>query len=171
MLKLSNYIPNLKSLCYALVIYQYTPYVLSIGLSGADLCTKCLIYAAHLSVEELTALECTDQTLDVRFLQQTLPLEVEDRLDQGLLPLLFLRESLLHSVWIFRRDGRLEVTSALRFVIPDPWIFWLHLYNRASLLEDGLLFIQHWGWLRGNNLMSLFWPRCRHSFVFPFFDP
>lgn len=97
MLNLSNYIPSLKSLCYALVIYQYTRYVLSICLSGADLSPECLIYAAHLSVEELTALECTDQTLDVRFLQQTLPLEVEDRLDQGLLPLIFLREGLLHS--------------------------------------------------------------------------
>jgi hypothetical protein len=52
--------------------------MLSIGLSGADFSTECLIYAAHLSVEELTALERTDQTLDVRFLQQTLPLEVED---------------------------------------------------------------------------------------------
>ena len=112
MLNLSNYIPNLKSLCYALVIYQYTPYVLGIGLPGADLSTECLIYAAHLSEEELTGLEGTDQTLDVRFLQQTLPLEVENRLDQGLLPLIFLREGLLHSVLIFRRDGLREVTSA-----------------------------------------------------------
>jgi hypothetical protein len=68
MLKLSNYIPNLKSLCYALVVYQYTRYVLSICLSGTDLSTECLIYAAHLSVKELTGLEGTDQTLDVRFL-------------------------------------------------------------------------------------------------------
>ena len=76
MLNLSNYIPNLKSLCYAVVIYQYTAYVFSICLSGADLSSECFIYAAHLSVEELTGLEGTNQTLDVRFLQKSMPLEV-----------------------------------------------------------------------------------------------
>ena len=60
MLNLSNYIPNLKSLCYALVIYQYTAYVFSICLSGADLCAEGLINAADLSVEEVTAVEGTD---------------------------------------------------------------------------------------------------------------
>ena len=69
----------------------------SICLSGADLCAERLIYAAHLSVEEVTALEGADQALDVRFMQETLSLEVEDRLDQGLLPLSFLRQGLLHS--------------------------------------------------------------------------
>jgi hypothetical protein len=71
--------------------------VLSICLSGGDLSPEGLIYAAHLSVEEVTGLEGTDQALDVRFMQKTLSMEVEDRLDQGLLPLSFLRQGLLHS--------------------------------------------------------------------------
>ena len=147
--------------------------MLCICLSSADLSTECLIYAAHLSVEELTALESTDQSLDVRFLQQSLPLEVEDRLDQGLLPLVFLRFGLLHSVWIFRRKGHLEVGSALRLVIPNPRIFRLHLYNRfAPLLDYGQLFLQHCGWLLWrNNFMSLFWLRGRHNFVFHLINP
>jgi len=64
--------------------------VLSICLSGADLSPECLIYAAHLSVEEVTGLEGADQALDVRFMQETLSLEFEDRLHQGLFPLSFL---------------------------------------------------------------------------------
>ena len=71
--------------------------MLSISLSGCHLSPEGLIYAAHLSIEEVTALEGTDQALDVRFMQQTLSMEVEDRLDQGLLPLSFLRQGLLHS--------------------------------------------------------------------------
>ena len=71
--------------------------MLSICLSGGDLSPEGLIYAAHLSIEEVTALERTDQALDVRFMQETLSMEVEDRLDQGLLPLSFLRQGLLHS--------------------------------------------------------------------------
>jgi hypothetical protein len=71
--------------------------VVSIRLSGGHLSPEGLINAAHLSIEEVTALERTDEALDVRFMQQTLSLEVEDRLDQGLLPLSFLRQGLLHS--------------------------------------------------------------------------
>ena len=71
--------------------------MLSICLSGDQLSPEGLINAAHLSIEEVTALERTDEALDVRFMQQTLSLEVEDRLDQGLLPLSFLRQGLLHS--------------------------------------------------------------------------
>ena len=71
--------------------------MLSISLSGGHLSSERLINAAHLSIKEVTGFEGTDQALDVRFMQKTLSMEVEDRLDQGLLPLSFLRQGLLHS--------------------------------------------------------------------------